>query len=311
VFRIFDLVDPTTPVIVSEMGLEGTGTEIALSGNYAYVALGGYEGLKGLQVVDIADPANPATVDTCSARGDVWDIAISGYYAYLAIEGNENGLEVFNIIDSANPMSVGFSQADFAYGVFVKGLYCYLGAEDLRIYDVSDVTDPIEVGRVAIAERPRDVVVYNGFAYVANYAELCVVDVTDPTNPSLASNYGTHFSTRIEQRANRVYVADRYSMTMLHIVGDTTDCPYVMGNANGDGVFGGLDVIYTVNYLKGRGSPPPDSCDCPPHGSLYVAADANGNCTFNGVDVTYSVSYLKGVGPPPRPCPDCPPNLRE
>jgi hypothetical protein len=84
-------------------------------------------------------------------------------------------------------------------------------------------------------------------------------------------------------------------------------CEYTPGDANGNGAFNGLDVTYSVNYLKGIGPIPPDNCDCPPHGILLAAADANGNCAFNGLDVTYSVNYLKGLGGPPQACDDCEP----
>jgi len=84
-------------------------------------------------------------------------------------------------------------------------------------------------------------------------------------------------------------------------------CQYVPGDANNNETFNGVDVTYSVNYLKGIGNPPLLSCDCPPHGMLYAAADANGNCQFNGVDVTYSVNYLKGLGASPLGCPDCRP----
>jgi hypothetical protein len=82
-------------------------------------------------------------------------------------------------------------------------------------------------------------------------------------------------------------------------------CIFVPGDANGNNEFNGLDVSFSVSYLKGFGSAPPIACDCPPTGMIFPAADANGNCTFNGVDVTYSVSYLKGTGPAPIGCPDC------
>ena len=84
-------------------------------------------------------------------------------------------------------------------------------------------------------------------------------------------------------------------------------CDYIPGDANNNAQFNGVDVTYSVNYLKGVGAPPPFECDCPPHGMLYAAADANGNCQFNGVDVTYSVNYLKGLGPNAVGCSDCPP----
>ncbi len=84
-------------------------------------------------------------------------------------------------------------------------------------------------------------------------------------------------------------------------------CPYVAGDANGSRDFNGLDVSYSVNYLKGFGPEPPFKCNCPVWGRFYSAADANGSCSFNGLDVTYSVSYLKGMGPAPQGCQDCPP----
>ncbi len=82
-------------------------------------------------------------------------------------------------------------------------------------------------------------------------------------------------------------------------------CRYFSGDINHDGVINGSDVLYTVNYFKGFGSDPQDSCDCPPHGMLFVAADVNGSCSFNGFDITYLVNFLKG-GNQPTACSDCP-----
>lgn len=84
-------------------------------------------------------------------------------------------------------------------------------------------------------------------------------------------------------------------------------CVYLPGNANGVSPFNGIDVTFSVNYLKGLGPAPPDTCDCVTHGRILAAADANGNCQYNGIDISYSVNFLKGVGPGPLGCPDCPP----
>ncbi len=82
-------------------------------------------------------------------------------------------------------------------------------------------------------------------------------------------------------------------------------CDYVIGDANNNGSFNGLDVVYSVSYFKG-GPPPGYSCECTPGQIWYVAGDVNGSCNFNGLDVSYMVTYLKG-GPAPNPCADCPP----
>jgi hypothetical protein len=83
---------------------------------------------------------------------------------------------------------------------------------------------------------------------------------------------------------------------------------YHAGDANGDGIANGIDVVFMVNYLKG-GPHAPRQYYCPQIGYLYAAADANGNCAFNGIDVTYMVNYLKGVVEELRSCPNCPSSI--
>jgi hypothetical protein len=99
-----------------------------------------------------------------------------------------------------------------------------------------------------------------------------------------------------------------YSQENVQYSGFEQGCIYLPGDANGSNTTNGLDVIYMVNYLKGEGPVPPDSCDCPPHDWIYAAADANGSCSFNGLDVVYLVNFLKGEGPEPVGCNDCPPS---
>jgi hypothetical protein len=69
---------------------------------------------------------------------------------------------------------------------------------------------------------------------------------------------------------------------------------YVRGDANGNGILNGIDVIYLVNYFKGGPAPQP-----------LQAGDANGNGQVNGLDVVYLINYFKG-GPPPPPAPPAP-----
>jgi hypothetical protein len=87
----------------------------------------------------------------------------------------------------------------------------------------------------------------------------------------------------------------------LHFPG----CTVRPGDSNNDGTFNGIDVSYSVNYLKGQGTAPPRACNCSQFGEIFAGADANGNCAFNGLDVTYSVNYLKGIGQEPQRCISC------
>ena len=86
---------------------------------------------------------------------------------------------------------------------------------------------------------------------------------------------------------------------------------YLPGDINNNGTFNAIDLMYGVNYMRGRGNPPPYFNNCLPHSpGLYPAGDINADCSFNGLDITYGVNYLKGSGPVPGSCADCPPTCQ-
>jgi hypothetical protein len=85
-------------------------------------------------------------------------------------------------------------------------------------------------------------------------------------------------------------------------------CEYVPGDINGNGDVIGSDITYGVNFFKGIGDVPPDSCwDDSLDSWLYVAGDVNGNCEFLGSDITYMISYFRGHNPELHYCPRIPP----
>jgi hypothetical protein len=88
-FAVIDVTDPANPARAG--GVPATGSEIALSGDYALLA----NGSSGFTVVDIRDPANPFIAGTYETPGSAESIAASGNYAYVA-DGSW-GLQVFRI----------------------------------------------------------------------------------------------------------------------------------------------------------------------------------------------------------------------
>jgi hypothetical protein len=151
---------------------------------------------------------------------------------------------------------------------------------------------------------------------VSTYDESDVLVASNTTNSSGAYTVLLDPGTYYEIFAKAGYIPDTVSsiavvadsttnVTVNLEVSSTGPCSYVVGDANNNGAFNGLDVTYSVAYFKG-GPPPPYECECTPGNTWYVAGDVNASCSFNGLDVTYMVAYFKG-GPLPRPCADCPP----
>jgi hypothetical protein len=89
-------------------------------------------------------------------------------------------------------------------------------------------------------------------------------------------------------------------------------CEYMPGDVNSDGLVIGSDVTFMVNFFRGIGAPPPDSCFNESTQSwLYVAADANGDCRVIGSDVTFLVTYFRGIVAQPNYCDDLPPSNQQ
>lgn len=168
--HVLDVSDPTRPQRLAQYE-PGAGEDIAVSGNYAYVAGG------GLVVIDISDPANPRSVGTAS--GYYHRVAVSGSYAYMA--GHEEcpggwcrgtGLQIIDVSDSTNPRKVGMQSGGFdPGGVATAGNYVYLlavgGTEGLlQVIDVADPANPRQLGSTALPT-PHDVAVSQNKIFVA------------------------------------------------------------------------------------------------------------------------------------------------
>ena len=118
--------------------------------------------------------------------------------------------------------------------------------------------------------------------------------------PVINGMYNISFASLLADDRNR----SNDSASILVNV-DLGSCSYVLGDVNGNGFKNAMDVVYAVNYFKGR-SIPPYHCSCRNFGEIYIAGDVNGSCSFEGLDVTCMVNYYKGFGGM-SPCPYCPP----
>jgi len=94
--------------------------------------------------------------------------------------------------------------------VAVVGGYAYVAdGRGLRVVDISDPTNPAEVGFYDTPGYAYDVAVAGGYAYVADGRGLRVVDVSDPSNPTEVGFYDTPGSAAdVAVAGGYAYVAD-------------------------------------------------------------------------------------------------------
>jgi hypothetical protein len=200
--HVIDVSTPSFPERVGYVQMPGGAFDVAVSGDYAYVA-DDY----GVYVIDVSTPLAPQIVHEIALLGGAQAIAVVGDYAYAA----GNGLHVIDVSAPSEPLRVGdVDTFDGAADVAVSGGYAYVALGwlhdegGLRIIDVRAPSAPVEVG---VVDTPAErVAASGGYAYVAN-GNLHVIDVRTPSAPDGAGFLGTVEANGVAVSGGYAFVA--------------------------------------------------------------------------------------------------------
>jgi hypothetical protein len=179
-FRVIDISDPTSPVVVGGLATTSFARNVAADGRYAY--LGVLD--SGLWIIDVADPAHPVLQSIVPSPDDADDAAVQGNLVYFTDRGN--GLYVVDVSDHTAPVVLGHLQfGRDARGIAVQGSYAYVARTEggnLYMIDVSNPAAPSLVADVDIPGGDPDGIAISGdHAYLAaGSAGLVVLDISNP-----------------------------------------------------------------------------------------------------------------------------------
>lgn len=208
-FRIYDLTDPTSISLTSatSVGAGKTPIDVAVSGNYAYIAYAGV-GLEALAVWDISDRSAPTEVGSVSLTGGSQQpihVVVSGNYAYVSFDEYTTTRNLSSI-DISNPTAPvvaddwagnGASGELLAGWLAISGDYLYV-CEERHLYIIS-ITNPLVLSTTGTWDSTTGnnhlygVAVSGNYAYVGGggSARLYVIDVTNKASPTLAGSVST------------------------------------------------------------------------------------------------------------------------
>lgn len=159
-FFTIDVTDPASPSISGQLALGGDPNDIAVSGNYAYIASSDDSG--ELTVVDISTPTSPTSAATFNLTA--------------ANSGNAN----------SDGLAVVIGKTDYVYLTRSTS-----GGKEFYVFDVSTPTAPSLVGLVDLNGDINEVAASGNYAYGAssdNSQEFQVIDVTTVSAPALATS---------------------------------------------------------------------------------------------------------------------------
>ncbi len=234
--RVVDIAAPASPTVVgSEEVLLGANADaygVQVVGDHAYVAgfapigAGRYG---GLEVIDISDPTQPDRV-TNYVTPDVssgYDIVVAGGYAFLTTSYSGEVL-IVDVSDLGGLSEVGsFKVPEDPTDIVAVDDYAYLFDWGLKVVDISAPASPLLVGEFEVSPPISSngyVHVRGDHAYLANsMADLWVVDVSDPTNPTGVGSCEAN-GRDIDLRGNYAYLPDG-DLTIVDVANPNAPAP--------------------------------------------------------------------------------------
>jgi hypothetical protein len=182
-FHVFDVSSPSAPVWRGSVNVNHNVNDIAVYGDYAYLATSDNSG--ELWIVDVSDPTSPSFVakyDAPWSANDAQTIEVLDEVVYLGRDRAASSDYDFLTIDVSVPSApsllgrarLSMNPNTAITGLDVQGKYAFIGTSDtndeFRIYDVSDPTSPSPYGcpPYNYSARVADLVYADGYIFTAN-----------------------------------------------------------------------------------------------------------------------------------------------
>jgi len=227
--RIINVADPSNPVEVGSYDPPSTSYGVygvALADTFAYIT----NSYAGLRIVNIADPTNPFETGAYTSTGMTYGITLVDTLAYISEIWQ--GLRVINVSDPSHPTQTSaYTTPTNAYAVVVCDTLALLSyCEGLFIINITDLSSPYEMGHSYVGYS-YDLDAHDTIAYVcAGWAGLGIVDISDPSNPSILSYCNTsNYCQGVGYAHSFAYVADRDSGLRVINVSDPQN-PFETGS---------------------------------------------------------------------------------
>jgi len=225
----FSILDVSVPTSIHEVGrIDGYGG-VAMYADDKYAYLSGVYEHAGLFVVDISDSSHPQLRDSINPVGVAeWDpyVPRSSGYGYLA--DDYGGLVVLDMhdVDNISESWLGY-RADHSVDIAVDNGRAYIADHwvGAQIVDVSDPTKPVSLSvydtsdsRGTNAVAARDSFAFVGMSGAYGRRSLRVLDVTDPSNATLAAEDSCHgWPQDFVLRDSLLYMVEAYRFQIFNV----------------------------------------------------------------------------------------------
>jgi hypothetical protein len=153
---------------VSRYDVDGAIVDVAVAGNYAYVAEqdnGNPESVGGLRILDLSNPAEPQQIGAFDIVGTAKAVAVEGDYAYFVDE--ETGLHIVDVSNPAAPRQIAVLDALLGGNDLTvsEQLIYVVGGNGLTIFRFTP-PEPTAISLSHLKAGPTRYLLYLSFAFL-------------------------------------------------------------------------------------------------------------------------------------------------
>lgn len=233
------------------------GVDVAVSGNYAYMAV--EKSAQGLAVVDISDPdtASVLTHKDVNEKGN--SVLISGTTLYMGVDSSTKGLAILDVSTPSSPVirstvNLGGNGNE----MYLVGTTLYTTSSSsttsFRAYNVTSPTSPTLLGSFNVGSQTRAVEVSGSYAYIGTTSSSSgfqILNVSNPASISRSSTLNLGAAVRsIEVNGTVAYVGLDTATNSMKVVNISNPAaPTVLTTLSVGAKIQGLELIGNYLYL--------------------------------------------------------------
>jgi hypothetical protein len=216
--QILDLADASHSGPQAEYEIPGLDAAVFVSDSTLYV---GASFVGGVRILDVTDPAQPIEVGSFHTPGDAYKTVVRDGVAYVA--DGPTALSIYDVSEPSSVQQIGSYDtpspkpnspaAGSGNDVALQDHFAFLaqGWRGLRILDVADPANPIEISSVGLRGDARAIAVDGMFAYVVmasgSLGSLAIIDISDPKSPALMASHDLRgYARSVAVAGNLAYV---------------------------------------------------------------------------------------------------------
>lgn len=204
--ELLDITNLENPIRIQRMGIGGFSYNVRVKGSTAYVCDSG----QGIEIIDIRDPSNPTRMSIYQATPHMYgyDMEIQGDIGFIG--SIFNGVFIVDLSDETYPVLLS-NAITSVYALAVDGDYMYVSLNSgLRIFDISDLTNPIPLNFYAVSGYLDHIEIYNNMAFLSLGSNgILVLDVSNPNSPQeILSWQPTSRVSSVDVKDDIIYIND-------------------------------------------------------------------------------------------------------